>query len=301
MFKRKNGFTLVELLIVVAGVSGLALVSVSLSKMNIKSSAKYTFDSDVQAISNELSTELSTPSKCAASLAGSNALASTNSITNISGKYFIDSDPSAPNTGYGASNLKIDSYSVSSTTADLANRVSYLNVNFVNKDLLRGSSGAALVPKRIKLKVNVNASNDITTCAGTNAINSDNQELIAGMCLNLGGNWDEVNSLCNPGSGTGMGPLSCPNGSVMVGFTENGVSCTALPTAVLNSGGNTIDTPGTGCSGTSCVTHDFGPCTGTSCKTNGNSCNGTSCTACGPTASCSGTGCCGGPTCARCL
>ena len=300
MFNRKNGFTLVELLIVVAGIAGLALVSVSLSKMNLKASTKYTYDSDTQAIANELSTDLSTPSKCLASLGGSNALSSSNTITNINGKFFIKSEPSAPDSGYGASNIKIDSYTVSSTATDLANNVSYLNINFVNKDLLKGSSGSDFVPKKIRLRVKVNASNDITSCTGTNVINGDNQELVAGMCLSLGGSWDAVTNVCHPSSGTGKGPLTCPSGSVMVGITHNGVACTALPESVLNSGGNTINTPGAGCVGLACETHDFGPCQGQSCKTNGNSCTGMSCTACAPTATCTGMACCAGPSCPRC-
>jgi prepilin-type N-terminal cleavage/methylation domain-containing protein len=300
MFKRKNGFTLIELLIVAAGIGGLALVSITLSKMNLKSSAKFTYDSDVQSIANELSTELSTPSKCATSLGGTNAMASTNTITNIGGKYYIKTDSSAPAGGYGTSNLKIDSYSVSSTASELANDVSYLNVNFVNKDLLRGSSGSTVIPKKIKLKVKVDAAGDITSCTGINTINGDNQEMVQGMCISLGGSWDTTNNLCQPSSGTGNGPLTCPTGSVMVGITHSGVACTALPTSVLNSAGNTIDSPGPGCIGMACETHDFGPCNGQDCKTNGNNCIGMSCTACGPSATCTGMACCGGATCPRC-
>lgn len=301
MLNRKNGFTLVELLVVVAGVSGLALVSISISRMNLKSTTKFTYDSDVQAIANELTTELSAPSRCLASLGGSNALASTNAITNIGGKYYIKSDPSAPGNGYGASNLKIDSYSVSSTSSELSKNVSYLNINFVNKDLLRGNSGSALISKKIRLKVKVDSSQDITSCSGTNTLTGENAELVAGMCLNLGGSWDAANNICNPGSGTGNGPLTCPDGSVMVGIGHNGVACTSLPNSVLNSGGNTIDNPGPGCVGMACVTHDYGPCNGQDCKTNGNSCIGMSCTACGPTATCTGMSCCGGASCPKCI
>ncbi|MBY0415323.1 MAG: tail fiber domain-containing protein, partial [Bdellovibrionales bacterium] len=161
--KHNNGFSIVELLIVVGGLAGLALVSMSVTKMNTKSTAKFGQDSDIQSIVNELAGELSNPTKCTTALSGSNAQTSTNTISNINGKYYIVSDTNGA-AGYGNSNLKISSYTLKATSAEVAAGTSYLILTYVNKNIIAGDSGPTTLTKKIKLNVTVNGSNNITDC-----------------------------------------------------------------------------------------------------------------------------------------
>ncbi len=73
----------------------------------------------------------------------------------------------------------------------------------------------------------------------------------------------------------------CPDGSIVTGITANGVVCKAISASI-----NPVDTPvytpshpGPGCIGNQCVTHDYGPCNGDQCITNGQACTGNQCCA----------------------
>ncbi len=158
---REKGFSLVEILIVGGALSGLALVALNLTKMNSRSSTKFNFDSDTQAIINELSSVLSNPTKCMASLGGSNAVSSTNTINSIDSKYLTTT---AGGGKYGNASIDIASYQVVSTDAEVAVNTSYLVINFVNKGILKGDSGLTNITKRIKLFVQVDGSKNITDC-----------------------------------------------------------------------------------------------------------------------------------------
>lgn len=117
-----------------------------------------------------------------------------------------------------------------------------------------------------------------------------------------------INNPLNPTDPTNPTPASpnlgiCPDNNYVKGFDDQGdIICQEL---VVSAGtptdgatGWSITSPGKGCREAWCSTRDFGPCIGTGCHTNGNSCKGTRCRAWGPMASCSGTGCCAGPQCA---
>ena len=158
--KNNHGFSFVELMIVVAMLGGVSLVVMNINKQSTKSSTKYQFDSETAQIINEMNVILSSPSKCQSALANKNALSDL-TLTNINGQYYVSTDGSAPSAGYGNGGVKIDSYSISSTVAEIANNTSWLSVAFQNKKILGGQS---TITKKIKLNVVVDGSNIISTC-----------------------------------------------------------------------------------------------------------------------------------------
>lgn len=169
---KRNGFSIVELLIVVGGLAGLALVSMNVAKMNTKSSVKFTQDSDIQSIINEMAAELSNNAKCLASIGGKNALNDT-TVTNLNNKYFTVG--AGGTAGYGNSNLKISSYAIVGVSdADVVtNNTSYLNIIFQNKNILAGESGPTTVTKKVKLYVVVDGTRNITDCRTIPGASSD--------------------------------------------------------------------------------------------------------------------------------
>lgn len=111
---------------------------------------------------------------------------------------------------------------------------------------------------------------------------------------------------------------TCPTGEVLTGIQSSGITCVDVNTLIVSSGFTppsgwtpppvtsptpppppawSPSNPGPGCSGSSCITYDYGPCDGSSCWTNGNYCDGPSCVATGVTAGCNGSSCCAGPPC----
>ncbi len=170
----QKGFSLVELLIVAAGIGGLAVVGMQIAKTQLKTQTKSIFDSDALLTTNEIVGILSDPNKCLNTLGGKNAVSTSNGINAINGnRYYSIASGSSPNDGYGNSNLKISNYTLSSTSAEVGQNISYLNINFAKKSLLKTNSADDILTKKIKLYVEVDASNNITKCRSIAAATTD--------------------------------------------------------------------------------------------------------------------------------
>lgn len=185
--KNKLGFSLVELMIVAAGIAGVGLVAMNITKTSNKSSAKYQFDSDTAQITNEIVGILSTPAKCLTTLGGKNAL-SDSTVTSINGNQYYSSASITPppSAGYGNAGLKISSYKLSALDAEVTANTSYLTIAFQNKKIL---SGQDTVAKKIKLYVEVNGSKLITKCQSVATASGDIWARGTGTTINyVGGN-----------------------------------------------------------------------------------------------------------------
>lgn len=170
MLKSKKGFSLVELMLVLAGMAGIAVVVMQISKNQTKSSIKFSFDSDITFITNEIANILSDPTKCKMVLGTSG----TTTLTNINGKYYIKGNASAPAAGYGNIGLDINSYALeASTDPGATSSDAYLNIVFNNKKILKEGT---TVTKRIPLYVepnNTTAVGSITKCVSTAKATTD--------------------------------------------------------------------------------------------------------------------------------
>ncbi len=163
--KNEKGFSLVELMLVAAGLAGLAYVGMQMTKTQIKSVVKGQLDSDILLTTNEIVGILSDPAKCMATLGGKNALSTTSGINAINSTfYYSAASGSAPAGGYGNSNLQITSYALNATSTEVGNKTSYLIINYQNKNVLKGSSGASSVAKKVGLYVEVDSGQNITKC-----------------------------------------------------------------------------------------------------------------------------------------
>lgn len=170
----RNGFSLVELLIVAAGIGGLAVIGMQIAKTQLKTQTKSVFDSDALFTTNEIIGILSDPAKCFTTLGGRNAVSTTNGIYAINGnRYFSIDSGSSPNEGYGSSNLKISNYTLSATSAEVGQNISYLNINFSKKNLLKTNATDGVLTKKVKLHVEVDASNNITKCRSISSATTD--------------------------------------------------------------------------------------------------------------------------------
>jgi len=138
---RSSGFSLAELMIVVALLGGLSLVVMNITKQSNKSSAKLQFDTDVTLTTNEINAILSDPVKCLTTFG------STAAPSNIVGKYYIRTVPPGDQ-GYGNSGLRLTSYTLTGTAPD-----GVLTILYQNKNILKGSSGAANISKKINLYI----------------------------------------------------------------------------------------------------------------------------------------------------
>jgi type II secretory pathway pseudopilin PulG len=148
---RASGFSLVEVVMVAALISGLSLVMLNISKQSNKASVKLQFDTDVTLATNEINGILSDPAKCLATFG------STATPSNINGKYYLSTVPPG-NIGYGNSGLKLTSYSLSGTAPN-----GVLTILYENKNILKGSSGPANISKKINLYIE-KPSSAITKC-----------------------------------------------------------------------------------------------------------------------------------------
>lgn len=157
---RASGFSLAELLIVVGLLGGLSLVVMNITKQSNKSSSKLQFDTDVTLTTNEINGILSDPVKCLSTFA------STATPSNIMGKYFVSTVPPGDQ-GYGNSGLKLTSYTL---TGAAPNGV--LTILYQNKNILKGSAGAANVSKKINLYIE-GAPGAITKCRSLSTSTTD--------------------------------------------------------------------------------------------------------------------------------
>lgn len=169
-----SGFTLVEIMIAAAALGGLAVVGMQMTKTQTKSVLKSSFDSEMNLINNEIVAILSDPTKCLTTLGGKNALATVSGIDNINGNKFHSlASGLAPANGYGNANINITSYGLSATPAEVLANESSLLINYQVKNILKGSSTATTLTKKIKLYVQVDASNNITKCRSLSSSSAD--------------------------------------------------------------------------------------------------------------------------------
>ena len=128
--KNNRGFTLVEVLLAIGLVAGLALVISGLTKQTVKSSTKLGFDTDLIQTTNEMNGILSDPVKCL------NTFKTTDTPTSINGKFLLG-------TTYGNSKFTIKSYKLTA----LSPTDGLLTIIYPNKEIL----GAADITKTINL------------------------------------------------------------------------------------------------------------------------------------------------------
>jgi prepilin-type N-terminal cleavage/methylation domain-containing protein len=162
---RTKGFSLIELMVVTAGLAVVSLIGMQITKAQTRSIAKGNFDSDILQTTSEITAILADPVRCLATLGGRNALSTTSGINVINGNRFAtDTSGLAPIGGYGNAHLQIDNYTLTSTTTELAVNYSTLKVSYINKNILKNGSTSTLIPRKIDLYVEVDASNNITKC-----------------------------------------------------------------------------------------------------------------------------------------
>jgi len=158
------GFSLIELMIVTAGLIGVSTLGMYVQKLQAKSIAKSNFESDMLLITNEINSFLSDQAKCMSSIGGKNAISTLTGIDSINSKYFTIASGGSPAGGYGNSNVSIDSYNIQSTAAEVGANNSVLSILFQNKEILKGTSGPATVTRKINLYVEVDGADNITKC-----------------------------------------------------------------------------------------------------------------------------------------
>lgn len=170
MKKNNNGFSLVEIMIVIGILSGLGVIVMNLTKQTNKSSSKYQFDTEINLITNEINGILSDPNKCKGTF---NPTGSSNITvpTNISGKYFISSDTQAPGGGYGNAGVHISQYAFTPSPSPSNDAV--LSISFQNKNILKGASTAATVTKKVNLYIEQTPSGNVTLCRSLSTSSTD--------------------------------------------------------------------------------------------------------------------------------
>ncbi len=170
MKKSSNGFSLVEIMIVIGILSGLGLIVMNLTKQTNKSSSKYQFDTEINLITNEINALLSDPNKCKSTF---NPTGTSNIIapTNIGGKYFIVGNAQAPSTGYGNAGVHITEYTFNSSPSPSNDAL--LNITFQNKNILKGTSGPSTITKKLNLYIEQNASGLVTLCRSLSTSSTD--------------------------------------------------------------------------------------------------------------------------------
>lgn len=158
----KNGFSLLEVMIVGGILVTLSMGGLKLMKMQSQSTTKFSFDSESTFIINEIAGLLSDPVKCMNTLGGKNAVSTTSGIDVINLTKFRSRDGGATS-GYGNGNIEIKSYNLKGTNPS-SSHATTLIINFINKKVLNETNVRPLVSKKIELYVDVDGSNNITNC-----------------------------------------------------------------------------------------------------------------------------------------
>jgi prepilin-type N-terminal cleavage/methylation domain-containing protein len=158
--KNRGGFSLIELMVVIGLLGGISLIVMNITKQTDRSSAKFQFDTDVTLTTNEINASISDPVKCLTTFG------STATPSNIVGKYYISTVPPGDQ-GYGNSKLYITSYTLTGTAPD-----GVLTILYQNKNILKGSSGAANISKKINMYIE-GSPGAITKCRALSTSTTD--------------------------------------------------------------------------------------------------------------------------------
>ena len=169
----KKGFSLVELILVMGGLGGAAMIGMHLMKQQNQSIVKGNFDSDALLTINQMNSILADPNKCVATLGGKSALSTTTGINAINGNFYSLDSGLAPASGYGNGKLQIKNYVLSATNADVNSNKSSLLINLQNKNILKGTSGPTTIQKKIDLYVEVDGAQNITKCRSLSSASTD--------------------------------------------------------------------------------------------------------------------------------
>lgn len=182
----KSGFTLVELMVVVGLLSGLALVATSISKQMNKSSTKAQVDSDILLAHNEMIAILANPENCALTFSATYpaTASSTGTYTKTIGAGTITRIVNKPGTGvavnrfvtnvyFGTGNQKIISYALNPSANASEPDIADLTVTFEKKPILNNGV-PGIFTRTIKLYTELDGSSRIKVCR---SISQQNQEI----------------------------------------------------------------------------------------------------------------------------
>lgn len=181
--KNNSGFTLVELMIVVALLGGLSMVVMQITKDMNKTSLKAQADADIILATNEIVSILSNPRSCAATFGATfyedgttntgtlTRTIAAGTITKIVHKPSVTStaqDKYVVDAKFGTTNEVVKSYSLApGVSGDSA----ILTVTFEKKAMLNGGSAGTLA-RKINLYVELNGSN-IKACRSLSTFDLD--------------------------------------------------------------------------------------------------------------------------------
>ena len=148
-FVEKNGFSLVQVIVTMGLIGGLALISTVMMKNMTKNTVKSQVDSDILLATNEINAILSDPTNCKATVP-----TTTSPISFIDFKGTHKFPTGIP---FGNSNQTINSYALG--TYDPTNKSLVLSVNFDKKQIL---GGTGFISKKIDLYVEVDTDGTTT-------------------------------------------------------------------------------------------------------------------------------------------
>ncbi|WP_408098924.1 tail fiber domain-containing protein [Peredibacter sp. HCB2-198] len=179
MLKRQGGFSLVQVLMSIGLLSALGVGVAQLIQDSSKAVSKMEVDTDLVVVYRSIMGALSDPLNCTETFRNQLATNSPNAATQIKKEVkgvFIDEFPTSavdPNRIYGSKHLKILRYSLSDAAADVdvaTKNTTHLIVEF---DRGIGKVGSKIITKKIVLNVQVNASNQITSCSAVGEAGGD--------------------------------------------------------------------------------------------------------------------------------
>ncbi len=218
MFRfKKNGFTMVELLIVAGILAGLAVVALNLTKLTSKSSAKFQFDTDRQMITNEINGILSNPVTCKTVFHGLTSTGLINAVTSINGKF--PSDGSV----FGNSKITINNYNLEAISSGVIKLVIF----YKNKSIIKETNGQDLISNFVNLNVALDSSNNIDTCNSTASGMASSQWINSGLNIYY--------SAGNVGIGSVISPRVSleVSGGILPGPATIGQTCGTSPAGTL--------------------------------------------------------------------
>lgn len=163
--KHNKGFSLVELMVVVGLISGIAVVMMNLNKNMMDNKVKLESDVEIVTSVTEIIALLSSPENCVNSLFGRNAANTPpGTILNLRRGTTPGVVTLPVNTPSGNASIVIKSYSLSDSDADVdvATNTTKIIMNYQRKKAQIGGSGDII--KKVKLNVTVDALGNITEC-----------------------------------------------------------------------------------------------------------------------------------------